>query len=91
MGVTDRLGDDSPTRPDWQLSVTDRAAKARRIYESCGFIAWGTELDGLSVGGESYAETHMALQSAHQAGESAAIEKLGFDDLPIGDGVQAEL
>lgn len=53
---------------DWvQLSVTDRAVTAKRIYEACGFRAWGTEPDALRVDGGSYVETHMALRLADKA------------------------
>lgn len=42
-----------------QLSVSERGTAARRLYESLGFVAWGTEPDALRVDGEPYAETHM--------------------------------
>jgi RimJ/RimL family protein N-acetyltransferase len=43
------------------LTVSEGAPAARRLYESLGFVAWGTEPDALRVEGRSYAETHMLL------------------------------
>ncbi len=44
-----------------ELTVAERATTARRLYESLGFIAWGTQPDALRVDGESFAETWMRL------------------------------
>lgn len=44
------------------LSVSQNAPVARKLYESMGFRAWGTEPDALRVGGSSWAEAHMALE-----------------------------
>jgi predicted GNAT family acetyltransferase len=43
------------------LSVSERATEARRLYESLGFAAWGTEPDAIRIGDQSFAETHMRL------------------------------
>jgi ribosomal protein S18 acetylase RimI-like enzyme len=44
------------------LGVSDTNAAARRLYESLGFVAWGTEPDALRVGGRPIAEHHMVLE-----------------------------
>ncbi len=44
-----------------RLSVSERSVEARRVYESLGFIAWGTEPDAVRIDGEPHAEIHMAL------------------------------
>lgn len=44
------------------LSVSDRTPAARSLYESLGFITWGTEPDCTRIGPESAAEHHMHLQ-----------------------------
>lgn len=41
------------------LSVASRAASARRLYESLGFVAWGTQPDCIRIEGESDDEIHM--------------------------------
>ena len=43
------------------LGVGERNEVAIRLYESLGFVAWGTEPAALRVGGESVAEHHMVL------------------------------
>ncbi len=43
------------------LSVSETANAAKRLYESGGFRAWGTEPDALRVDGCSAREYHMAL------------------------------
>ncbi len=45
-----------------QLSVSDRTAGARALYESLGFREWGREEDALRIAGESADEVHMALR-----------------------------
>jgi ribosomal protein S18 acetylase RimI-like enzyme len=48
---------------DWvQLSVSETAPIAQRLYESLGFIAWGTEPDATRVEGVGRAEIHMRLR-----------------------------
>jgi ribosomal protein S18 acetylase RimI-like enzyme len=48
---------------DWvQLSVSETAPIAQRLYESLGFIAWGTEPDATRVNGVGRAEIHMRLK-----------------------------
>jgi RimJ/RimL family protein N-acetyltransferase len=44
-----------------QLSVSEAAPAARRLYERNGFVAWGTEPEALRHGGRTVSETHMAL------------------------------
>lgn len=44
------------------LSVSDRTRAARALYESLGFVTWGTEPDAIRIGGESAAEHHMHLR-----------------------------
>ncbi|MBC7772560.1 MAG: N-acetyltransferase [Pyrinomonadaceae bacterium] len=44
-----------------ELSVSEHALAARRLYESLGFTAWGIEPDALRVEGKSYAEIHMQM------------------------------
>jgi RimJ/RimL family protein N-acetyltransferase len=44
-----------------QLSVSADSHTARRVYESAGFSAWGTEPDALRTGGRSYDEVHLSL------------------------------
>jgi len=46
------------------LGVANAAQPARRLYESLGFVVWGTEADALRVGGESVAEHHLVLDLA---------------------------
>lgn len=46
------------------LSVSERSPAARRVYESLGFVAWGTEPDALRINGAPHAETHMRLALA---------------------------
>ena len=48
---------------DWvQLAVSENSPDARHLYESLGFIAWGTEPDATRVDGLGYAEIHMRLR-----------------------------
>lgn len=42
-----------------QLSVAETQPNARRLYESLGFTAWGTEPHGTRVDGKSIVEIHM--------------------------------
>lgn len=44
-----------------QLTVSEKAIAARRLYESQGFTAWGLEPDALRVDGVTYDESHMRL------------------------------
>ena len=44
-----------------QLSVSASAPGAHRLYESLGFVVWGTEPDALRVTGQSFDEHHMML------------------------------
>jgi GNAT superfamily N-acetyltransferase len=44
------------------LTATERAAAARTLYESLGFVVWGVEPSGLRVQGQDLAEYHMVLQ-----------------------------
>ncbi len=41
------------------LSVSDRAPEARRVYESLGFVVWGTEPMCMKIGDETAGEIHM--------------------------------
>lgn len=43
------------------LSVNERSPGARALYESLGFVAWGTEPDAMRVDGVASAETYMRL------------------------------
>jgi hypothetical protein len=46
---------------DWvQLDVSAVAPAAVRLYERCGFVAWGREPDGLRADGRSTDVLHMA-------------------------------
>ncbi|MCC6907905.1 MAG: N-acetyltransferase [Phycisphaerales bacterium] len=44
------------------LSVSERTPAARALYESLGFVTWGTEPDAIRIGSESAAEHHMHLR-----------------------------
>ena len=44
------------------LTATERAAAARALYESVGFVVWGVEPSGLRVEGQDHAEHHMVLR-----------------------------
>jgi len=44
-----------------QLSVSERATAAHRLYESLGFATWGVEPRCLRVGGQAFDERHMWL------------------------------
>ena len=50
-----------PTIERVALSVSERSPGARALYESLGFVAWGTEPDCVRIGGASAAEHHMHL------------------------------
>ena len=50
-----------------RLGVSESAAGARRLYERCGFVPWGTEPGAMRCDGRSLAECHMQL--ALSAGE----------------------
>lgn len=41
------------------LSVSERALPAQRLYERCGFVAWGREPGALKHDGVAYDEIHM--------------------------------
>lgn len=41
------------------LSVSERALAAQRLYERCGFVAWGREPAALRLDGVAYDEIHM--------------------------------
>lgn len=45
-----------------QLSVSETAPEARRLYESLGFEAWGTEPEAMRVGEKLLAEIHLSLR-----------------------------
>jgi len=44
-----------------QISVTDDADTAGRLYEELGFRIWGTEPDAIRHGGRGVSERHMVL------------------------------
>jgi RimJ/RimL family protein N-acetyltransferase len=44
------------------LSVVTTNASARRLYESLGFVAYGTEIRAMKLGETYYDEIHMALR-----------------------------
>jgi len=44
-----------------QLSVTETAVGAKRLYESVGFRAWGTEPRAVHWGDKFFGEHHLAL------------------------------
>jgi GNAT superfamily N-acetyltransferase len=44
-----------------QLSAGEESTPARRLYESLGFVTWGTESQGLVIGSEARREVHMEL------------------------------
>lgn len=44
-----------------QLTVSEKAIAAQRLYQSLGFSTWGFEPDALRVDGRSFKETHMRL------------------------------
>jgi RimJ/RimL family protein N-acetyltransferase len=44
-----------------QLSVVTENLPARRLYESAGFLEFGTELKAAKHGDKYYDEAHMAL------------------------------
>jgi RimJ/RimL family protein N-acetyltransferase len=55
----------APTWPGVEritLSVSDRTPNARALYESLGFITWGTEPDCVRIGPDSAAEHQMHLR-----------------------------
>jgi len=45
-----------------ELAVSQGAPSARRAYENCGFVVWGTEPDALRIDGRSFDEHHMSLR-----------------------------
>ena len=45
-----------------QLSVSEPAAAARRLYEQAGFVRWGTEPGALCHAGEMVDDHHLALR-----------------------------
>ncbi len=45
-----------------QLSVSEVATEARRLYESAGFAAWGREPQALRWEGRGFDEDHMVLR-----------------------------
>ncbi|MFN2385096.1 MAG: GNAT family N-acetyltransferase [Thermoanaerobaculia bacterium] len=46
------------------LGVADRAQAAMGLYESLGFVTWGTEREALRIADESASEHHMVLTLA---------------------------
>ncbi len=44
-----------------RLSVSGNAPAARKLYESLGFVVWGTEPAGLRENGRTHTEYHMHL------------------------------
>ena len=44
------------------LGVSETAPGARDLYESVGFVAWGTEPRAMRVAGRYHAEVFMALK-----------------------------
>jgi ribosomal protein S18 acetylase RimI-like enzyme len=44
------------------LSVSADRTAAKALYESLGFVTWGTEPDSLRVNGSEVAEHHMLLK-----------------------------
>ncbi len=44
------------------LSVSVEAPAARRLYESLGFVAWGTEPAAMCIDGQELDEIYMALR-----------------------------
>src|SRR5262249_53361826 len=51
-----------------RLGVSESAAGARRLYERCGFAAWGMEPDALRCAGRALTECHMQLELAEPRG-----------------------
>jgi len=49
------------------LSVAGNGKAAIRLYETLGFVAWGTEPRGICVGGEFVALHHMILEFGTRA------------------------
>lgn len=45
-----------------QLTVTEASPEARKLYETAGFVLWGTEPDAFRHEGTSVADHHMALR-----------------------------
>lgn len=45
-----------------RLGVSETAPAARGLYESLGFVAWGTEPDSMLVDGRMHAEIYMQLR-----------------------------
>ena len=43
------------------LSVSANGTAAKALYESLGFVTWGTEQDSLRIDGSAVAEHHMVL------------------------------
>ena len=56
-----------------QLSVTDAAAAARRLYERAGFVTWGFQPDALRHGGTSVGEHHMLLRLNPESSENTSV------------------
>jgi GNAT superfamily N-acetyltransferase len=54
-----------------QLSVSDAAATARRLYDRQGFLAWGREPRALCLDGECADETYMQLDLRDMRGGEA--------------------
>lgn len=56
-----------------QLSVTDAATAARRLYERAGFVTWGIQPDALRHGGRSVSEHHMLLRLNPESSENTSV------------------
>ena len=57
-----RFARDLPGVTQVHLGVTDRGPPALALYESLGFVKWGTEPEALRIGDESSAEHHLVLR-----------------------------
>lgn len=54
---------DQPPIAVIELTVSQNAPHARRLYESLGFVQWGYEPDALRVDGASYGEHYMRIET----------------------------
>jgi len=53
---------ESPGVESVSLSVSSNGTAARALYESLGFVTWGTEPDSLRIDGLEVAQHHMVLK-----------------------------